>query len=54
MSSSGLVDLLVDLGDLLDPNVPLAVFHLEDVVERPVEMIGDVRYLLVQLVQGVA
>jgi hypothetical protein len=34
--------------------VPLVVLHVEDGVERPVEVIGDVGYLLVELLQGVA
>jgi hypothetical protein len=34
--------------------MPLVVFHCENVVERPMKMIRDVRYLLVNLFQGVA
>ncbi len=34
--------------------MPLGVFQIEDHVERPVEVVGDVRYLLVKLVRGVA
>ena len=45
---------LVDLADLLHPLVPLGVFQVQDRFERPVEMVGDVRYLLVQTVRGVA
>ena len=30
------------------------VLHLQDVLERPVEVVGDVSYLLVQLLEGVA
>lgn len=37
----------VDLADLLDPLVPLGVLHLKDVGERPVEMVRDIRYLLI-------
>lgn len=51
---TGLVDLLVDLGDLLDPYLALPVFHVQDLVRGPVEVVCDVSYLLVQLVQGVA
>lgn len=34
--------------------MPLFVLHLQNVVERPVEMVRDISYLLVELVQGVA
>gem|GEM_PF-6886446 len=44
----------VDLTDLFDPLVPLTMLESENVVERPVEVVGDVRYLLVQSVRGVA
>ena len=45
---------LVDLADLLHPLMPLGVFQFEDAVERPVEVVSDVGYLLVQTVRGVA
>jgi hypothetical protein len=44
-----LVYLSVDAGDFSEPNVPLLVFHVEDIVERPVEVIGDVCTFLFQL-----
>jgi len=49
-----LTQLGVDLGDLLHPLAALSVFQFEDLLERPVEVIGDVGYLLVQLLEGVA
>src|SRR5438105_10005291 len=49
-----LVDALVDLGNLLDPVVPFLVFHLQDVVEGPVKMVRDIRYLAGDLLQRVA
>src|ERR1700693_3869355 len=50
----GLVDPLVDLGDLLDPHVPLLVLHRQDVVHAPVKVVRDVGYLAGDLVQRVA
>jgi len=44
----------VDLGDLLHPAPAIGVFELQDDFQRPVEVIGDVGYLLVEPVQGVA
>jgi hypothetical protein len=41
---------LVDLTDSLDPLVPLSVLQVEDVAERPVKVIGDVGYLLIERV----
>src|ERR1700685_1610689 len=43
------VDLAVDARDLAKPDVTLFVFHVEDVVHRPVEVVGDVSDLLIQL-----
>jgi len=44
----------IDLADLFHPSVPLGMLQIEDIVERPMEVIGDVRYLLVQSFRGVA
>ena len=55
--ASALTDLgqfAVNLGNLLRPPPPVMVLHLQDVPERPVEIVGDVSYLLVQLLEGVA
>jgi len=38
----------IDLGDLSDPALALAVFEREDLVVRPVKVIGNVRYLLIE------
>jgi hypothetical protein len=38
----------VDLGDLCDPALTLAVFERENLVVRPVKVIGNVRYLLIE------
>ncbi len=43
------VDLAVDPRDLSKPDVPFFVFHVEDVVDRPVKVVRDVRDLLVEL-----
>ena len=53
-SPSGLVKPAVDIGDLLHPPLSFGVFEIQDVVPRPMEMVGDVGYLLVQPVEGVA
>src|SRR5213596_374427 len=47
------VDLAVHARDLAKPDVPLFVFHVEDVVECPMEVVRDVRDLLVQLLARV-
>ena len=44
----------IDLGDLPHPAAALAVFQVQDIVRRPVKMVGDVGYLLVQAIEGVA
>jgi hypothetical protein len=44
----------IDLGDFTDPSATLAVFEVQDVVRRPVKVVSDVGYLLVQAVKGVA
>ena len=49
-----LVYLFVAARALTQPDVSLVVFHRQHFVELPVEMIRDVRYLLVELFQGVA
>src|SRR5215204_1102336 len=50
----GLVDLPVDARNLLDPPVAFEVRHVLDLFLRPVEVVGDISYLLSQLAQGVA
>ena len=44
----------VDIGNLLRPLTAVLVLHLEDFLKRPVEVVGDVSYLLLQLLEGVA
>jgi len=48
------VESLIDRGDLGNPLLPLAVFQPHDLVIGPVEVKGDVGYLLEQPVRGVA
>jgi len=48
------VDALIDAGDLGDPAATLSVLHAHDLRARPVEVIGDEGYLLMQLIEGVA
>ena len=52
--AAALVDLLVNLGNLANPHLALFVLHIKDIVYRPVEVVCDIRYLLIQLIQGVA
>ena len=47
-------DLDVDLADLLHPAAAIRVLQAQDVLEGPVEMVGDIGYLLVEALQGVA
>ena len=47
------VDLAVDPRDLSKPDVPFFVFHVEDVVDRPMKVVRDVRNLLVELLARV-
>ena len=49
-----LVETSIDPGDLLGPAPAIGVLQGEDLVERPVQVIGDVGYLLVEPVEGVA
>ncbi len=43
-----------DPGDFLHPSPPLGVLEREQLLVRPVEMVGDIGYLLVEPVEGVA
>lgn len=45
---------LVDSGKLFHPLPPLGVLKREQLVVRPVEVIGETGYLLVELREGVA
>jgi hypothetical protein len=44
----------MDPGDFLDPAAPIAVRQLEDFGLRPMEVIRNIGYLLIQPLQGVA
>ena len=50
----GIVKPAVDIGDLLHPLLALVVLQFQDRVERPVEVIGQIGYLLLQAAEGVA
>jgi len=52
--TSGLVHSRVDRRDPLDPVTALEVFHRHDFRLRPMEVVRDKGYLLVQVVEGVA
>lgn len=49
-----LVQPLVDSPDLGSPALPLTMLHLHNLVVGPVQIVGQVRYLLVQAIEGVA
>ncbi|MCB0294145.1 MAG: hypothetical protein H6628_09720 [Calditrichae bacterium] len=49
-----LVDFLIDPGNFLAPAPPLPVFHIHYCFRRPVQVIGDKGYLLVDLLFRVA
>jgi len=44
----------VDGRDLLDPSQPVGVLEIDDRLLRPVKVISDEGYLLIQRLQGVA
>ena len=48
------VDPLVQARDLGDPAMAVGVLQIEDAIRRPVEVVGDERYLLVEPLEGVA
>lgn len=52
--AGALAEAPVDPGDLIYPLLPVAMFQIKNVLKRPVEVIGQVGYLLVQAVKGVA
>ncbi len=54
VSSANLGQLPVDVRDLLRPEAAVTVLHIQYLVEGPVEVVGDVSYLLVELFEGVA
>jgi hypothetical protein len=43
-----LVEALIDLSDLRDPALALGVLQRKNLFVRPMKVIGDVRYLLVE------
>src|SRR5206468_3538633 len=49
-----LVDTLIDPRDLVDPAAPFEMRHRKQLLGVPVEVVRDVGYLLVELLQGVA
>jgi len=51
---SGFVEPPIDVGDLRYPLLAFGVFELQQLIQRPVEVIGQVGYLLVQAIEGVA
>jgi hypothetical protein len=53
-ASSLLVHATIDRRDLRHPFAALGVLHGHDLALRPMEVIGDKGYLLVQVVEGVA
>ncbi len=46
----GAVELAVDVGDFPNPPLPLPVLEMHDLIERPVKMIGNIGYLLMQAI----
>ena len=48
------VDTFVDSGNFFHPCMPLFVRHAHDVFPIPVEVVSDERYLLEDVLQGVA
>ena len=48
------VDALVDLGDPFNPQLALAMLQCKHLVTRPMKVVGDIGYLLVEPVERVA
>jgi hypothetical protein len=46
LSFTRFVDFLVDARDLSQPDMALVVFHFQDILELPMEMVGDISRLL--------
>ena len=46
---AGIVDLTIDSRDFSEPDMTFFVFHIEDVVDGPMEVISDVAHFLIQL-----
>ena len=44
----------VDISDLCHPALALSVLEVHDRLARPVKVVGDIGYLLVQAIEGVA
>lgn len=44
----------VDAGNLPHPNLPFFVLHGHDLIMWPIEVIGNIGYLLTQAIEGVA
>jgi hypothetical protein len=44
----------IDIRNLFHPELPLRMFQLQNFLERPVKVVGNVGYLLVELIEGVA
>jgi hypothetical protein len=49
-----LVETAVDRGNFLGPSPSIGVLQGEDLIERPMKVIGDVGYLLLEPIEGVA
>jgi len=54
VSSANFGQFPVNVRDLLRPQAAVTVLHTQDLVEGPMEVVGDVSYLLVELLEGVA
>src|ERR1700690_2574433 len=54
LASTRFVDLAVDPRDLAKPDVTFFVFHVEDVVDGPMEVIRDVTNFLIELLARIS
>ena len=54
LGTGRLIKPAIDLRDLLDPALPFGMLKAEHLLRGPVEVVGDVGYLLVQMIEGVA
>jgi hypothetical protein len=54
LSTRRLIESPIDLRDFLDPALPFGMFKVKHLLRGPVKVVGNVGYLLIQMIEGVA
>ena len=54
LSAYRLIEPAIDLRDFLDPALPFGMLKAEHFLRGPVKVVGNVGYLLIQMIEGVA